>query len=125
MSYLFFGAQRRRDLPAVGRRKEIGEKLSDLPEAGRLFVNLFFIWRAKAQRRKEKTPLRLRVLPAVGRRKEIGENLSDLPEAGRLGTFVYLARRGAEALRKTSFASSRLCALTSFFSRQEGKPQRN
>jgi len=59
VSYLFFGAQRRRDLPAVGRRKEIGENLSDLPEAGRLFVNLFFIWRAKAQRRKEKTPLRL------------------------------------------------------------------
>jgi preprotein translocase subunit YajC len=43
------------------RRKEIRENLSDLPEAGRLFVNLFFIWREEAQRRKEKTPLRLRV----------------------------------------------------------------
>ena len=37
-----FSAQRRRDLPAVGRRKEIGEDFSDLPETGRLFVNLFF-----------------------------------------------------------------------------------
>jgi hypothetical protein len=58
----------------------------------------YFFWRAKAQRR-----------------KEIGENLSDLPEAGRLGTFAYLAHKGAEAQRKTPFASWRLCAQTSFF----------
>jgi hypothetical protein len=47
-----FGAQ---------RRKEIGEDLGTLPLVGMLYVNLFFIWRAKTQRRKEKTPLRLGV----------------------------------------------------------------
>jgi hypothetical protein len=36
VSYLFFWRAK------AQRRKEIGENLSDLPEAGRLFVNLFF-----------------------------------------------------------------------------------
>ena len=46
MSYFFWRAK-------AQRRKEIGENLSDLPEVGRLFVNLFFIWRAKVQILKE------------------------------------------------------------------------
>ena len=36
MSYLFFWRAK------AQRRKEIGEEFSDLPEVGRLFVNLFF-----------------------------------------------------------------------------------
>jgi hypothetical protein len=52
---------------------------------------------------------------AADRRKEVGENLRDLPEISRLGTFVYLARKGAEAQRKNPFAAWRLCAPTSFF----------
>jgi hypothetical protein len=53
---LFFGAQRRRDLPAVGRRKEIGENLSDLPEAGRLYTS-FYLLSAQRRRGAKKKPL--------------------------------------------------------------------
>jgi hypothetical protein len=52
----------------------------------RFGVSYLFFWHAKAQRR-----------------KEIEEDFSDLPEVGRLGTFVYLARKGAEAQRKNSW----------------------
>jgi len=84
--FLFFGAQRRRGakkktlcgLAALRanfffsqRNKEIKPFESFLPKVGRLCVNFFVVWRAKAQRR-----------------KEIGEDFSDLPEVGKLGTFV-------------------------------------
>jgi hypothetical protein len=71
-------------------------------------VNLFLGWRAKAQRR-----------------KEIGENLRDLPEISRLGTFVYLARKGAEAQRKTLCGLASLREYILFYSRKAGKTQRN
>jgi hypothetical protein len=86
-------------------------RLGALPAVGRLCESkFFFLTKARSQ-------------PAVGRHKEIGENLSDLPEAGRLFVHLFFIWRAKTPSRKENpFASSRLCALTSFFSRQEGKP---
>jgi hypothetical protein len=76
-------------------------------------VNFFVVWRAKAQRRKEKTPLRLRVFARVNfflakqeRRKEIKEALSDLPAVGRLGLNLFFgaqSRRDAKKKRNRDF----------------------
>ena len=67
-------------------------------------MNFFVVWRAKAKRR-----------------KEIGEDFSDQPKVGKLGTFVYLARKGAEEQRKNPFAAWRLCESHSFFFSQSRK----
>ncbi len=98
-------------------RKEIGENLSDLPEVGRLFVNLFFGVQKKT----------LCVLASLRanfffsqRNKEIKTFESCLPKVGRLCVifFCFLARKGAEAQRKNPFAALRLCVFArvhSFF----------
>ena len=97
MSYLFFGAQRRRDLPAVGRRKEIGEDFRDLPEVGRLFVNLLFIWREEAQRRKEKTLCVLAALRAnfffFSPRRKAAKNLGKLLAPFLLCVILFISYR--------------------------------
>jgi hypothetical protein len=103
------GAEAQRKNPfAASRLRESQffflKKTRSLHTVGRLCMNFFVVWRAKAQRR-----------------KEVGEDFSDLPEVGRLGTFVYLARKGAEAQRKTPL---RLCKSTSFFSRTKKKSLR-
>jgi hypothetical protein len=52
----FFFLTKTRSLPAVGRRKEIGENLSDLPEAGRLYTS-FYLLSAQRRRGAKKKPL--------------------------------------------------------------------
>jgi hypothetical protein len=69
------------------------KKTRSLHTEGRLCVNFFVVWRAKAQRR-----------------KEIGKNLSDLPEAGRLFVNLFF-----EVQRKTLCGLAALRANFFFF----------
>jgi hypothetical protein len=84
------GAEAQRKNPfAASRLRESQffflKKTRSLHTVGRLCMNFFVVWRAKAQRR-----------------TEIGEDFSDLPKVGKLGTFFYLARKGAKKLERTS-----------------------
>jgi hypothetical protein len=77
------------------RRKEIGENLSDLPEAGRLFVKLFF----GVQRKTLCVFASLRANFFFFSQSRKGAKELDKPLALWCELFVFLARKGAETQR--------------------------
>ncbi len=79
----FFFLTKARSQPAIGRRKEIGENLRNLPEISR--IGDFVCLARRGAKTQRKNPLRLGVLPAVGRLCALTSFFSHRQGASKVG----------------------------------------